>query len=63
MAMRPGHAADPQDELEVVFLAIDVTSHSHNKYIALVVDRASRFPFGFVLSSKQADEVARNLAE
>ena len=29
----------------------------------LVVDRASKFPFGFVLASKQAEGVARALAE
>ena len=44
-------------------LNIDTPSLSGNKYVLLVVDRASKFPFGFPLEIKHAVGVARVLAE
>jgi len=39
------------------------TSLSGNKYLLLVVDKASRFPFAYPLPSKQAEGVARHLMQ
>lgn len=61
--MMPGRRAEPLDELEIDLLTIDVKSEAGNKYVLLVVDRASGFPFGFPLPSKQAVGVARILVE
>ena len=63
LAMTPVRAVDPWEELEIDLLTIDTTSRSNNKHILLVVDRASKFPFGFPLPTKEADGVARILAE
>ena len=63
IAMLPGRALEPWDELQMDILKIDVPSQSGNLYILLVVDRASKFPFGFPLKSKQAIGVARKLTE
>lgn len=62
-AMMPGRRAEPWDELEIDLLTLDVKSDSDNKYVLLVVDKASGFPFGFPLPSKQAVGVARILVE
>ena len=61
--MTPVRAVDPWEELEIDLLTINTTSRSNNKHILLVVDRASKFPFGFPLPTKEADGVARILAE
>ena len=61
--MSPGRAVDPWEELEMDLLAIDTTSLTNNKYVLLIVDRASKFPFGFPLPTKQAESVSRILAE
>ena len=61
--MTIGRALQPWDELQMDILRIDVPSQSGHMYILLVVDRASKFPFGFPLESKKADGVARRLLE
>lgn len=44
-------------------LKFDVPSQSGHVYVLLVVDRASKFPFGFPLANKQAINVARKLLD
>lgn len=45
-------------------ILIDVLSQSANNYVLLVVDdRASNFPLGFLLETKQAIGVARKLLQ
>ena len=61
--MLPGRPLAPWDELQMDILRIDVPSQSGNQYILLVVDRASKFPFGFPLKTKQAIGVARKLLD
>ena len=63
VAMTPGRPLDPWEELQMDILQIDVPSRVGNRYVLLVVDRASKFPFGFALPSKQAEGVARVLLE
>ena len=63
IAVLPGRPLEPWDELQIDILIIDTPSLSGNKYVLLVVDRASKFPFGFPLETKQAVGVARVLAE
>ena len=58
-----GRPLKPWDELQMDILKIDTPSLSGNKYVLLVVDRASKFPFGFPLETKQAVGVARVLTE
>ena len=55
----PGRAVEPWETLEVDNLSIGTTSQIGNKYVLLVVDRASRFPFAFPLPSKGTKKVAR----
>lgn len=62
VAMMPGRFVEPWDELVIDILAIDTKSDSGNKYV-LVVDKATRFPFGFPLPNKQAVGVACKLVE
>ncbi|CAB1100402.1 unnamed protein product [Ectocarpus sp. CCAP 1310/34] len=52
-----------QDELQMDIVKIDLPSLTGNNYILLVVDRASKLPFGFPLETKQAVGVARVLVE
>ena len=61
--MLPGRPLEPWDELEIDVLKIDTTLISGNKYILLVVDRASKFLFGFPLATKEEIGVARALSE
>lgn len=61
--MMPGRAIEPWEELQMDILKIDTRSLSGNKYILLLVDRASKFPFGFLLPSKETVGVARILNE
>ena len=61
--MLAGRAIQPWDVLEMDLMSLGVKSLSNNEYLLLVVDKASRFPFGFPLSSKQADGVARQLLQ
>ena len=63
LPMMPVRHLEPWDELEMDILQIDTPATSGNKYVLLVVDRASKFPFGFPLESKQAVGVARILAD
>ena len=63
VAMMPGRPLEPWDELQMDILKIDTPSQTGNNYILLVVDRASKFPFGFPLETKQAVGVARVLVE
>ena len=53
LAMLPGRPLEPWDELQIDILKLDTPSLSGNKYVLLVVDRASRFPFGFPLATTQ----------
>ena len=62
IATMPERAVEPWDTLEVDVLSMETASRTGNKYVLLVVDRASRFPFAFPLSSKGTKEVARILA-
>ena len=61
--MLPGPPLEPWDELQIDILKSDTRSLSGNKYVLLVVNRASRIPFGFPLATKQAVGVARILTE
>ena len=61
--MTSERSVEPWEELVIDLLAVDFPSESGNNYVLLVVDRASRFPFGFPLKSKGAVDVARVLAE
>ena len=63
IAMLPGRAIQPWEVIEIDLMSVGVESLSHNKYLLLVVDKASRFPFVYPLPSKQADGVARQLLE
>ncbi|CAN0017022.1 unnamed protein product, partial [Pylaiella littoralis] len=63
LAMTPSRCVEPWSELIIDLLAIDVESQSQNKYVLLVVDNATKFPFGFSSPSKQAIGVARKLVE
>ena len=63
IALLPGRPLEPWDELQMDILKIDTPSLFGNKYILLVVDRASKFPFGFPLETKHAVGVARVLTE
>ena len=58
----PGRTVEPWETLEGDILSMGTTSRTGNKYIVLVVDRASRFPFAFPLPSKRTKKVARILA-
>ena len=58
----PGRAVKPWETLEADILSMGTTSRTSNKYVLLVVDRASKFPFAFPLPSKGTKEVARILA-
>ena len=62
IATIPGRAVEPWETLEVDMLSMGAISRAGNKYVLLVVDRASRFPFRFILPSKGTKEVARILA-
>ena len=62
-AKLPGRPLEPWDELQMDILRIDTASLSCNDYRLLVADRASNFPFGFPLDTKQALGVARVLTE
>ena len=63
IAMLPGRSFEPWDELQMDILKFDVPSQSGHVYVLLVVDRASKFPFGFPLANKQAINVARKLLD
>ena len=61
--MLPGRAIEPWEVLEVDLMRIGTQSLAGNKYLLLVVDKASKFPFAFPLPSKQAEGVARHLMQ
>ena len=61
--MLPGRPLERWDELQIDILKIDAPSFSGNKYTPLIVDRASKFPFGFPLETKQEIRVARVLTD
>ena len=63
IALLPGRPLEPWDELQMDILMVDTPSLSCNNYVLLVVDRASKFPLGFPLETKQAVGVARVLTE
>ena len=48
----PGRAVEPWETLEVDIFSMETTSRAGNKYVLLVVDRTSRFPFVLSLPSK-----------
>ena len=48
----------PWETLEVDIFSMGTTSRAGNKYVLLVVDRASRLSFGFSLPSKGTKDVA-----
>ena len=48
----PGRAVEPWETVEVDIFSMGTTSRAGNKYVLLVVDRTSRFPFVFFLPSK-----------
>ncbi|CAB1107819.1 unnamed protein product [Ectocarpus sp. CCAP 1310/34] len=58
-----GRPLEPWDELHMDILKIDTPSQTSNNHILLVVDRASKFPFGFPLETNQAVGVARVVVE
>ena len=62
IATMPGRTVEPGETLEVDILSMGTISRTGNKYILLVVDRASRFPFAFPLPSKGTKKVGRILA-
>ena len=62
IATIPGRAVEPWETLQVDILFIGTTCRKGSKYVLLEVDRASRFPFGFLLPLKGTKEVARILA-
>ena len=61
--MLPGRAIEPWEVMEMDLMNMGTESLSRNKYLLLVVDEASKFPFAFPLPSKQAEEVARHLLQ
>ena len=63
IALLPGRTLELWDELQMYILKIDTPSLSGNRYVLLVVDRPSKFPFGFPLETKQAVGVVRVLTE
>ena len=58
----PGRTVEPWETLKVDTLSMGTTPRTGNKYILLVVDHVSRFPFASPLPSKGTKEVARILA-
>ena len=63
VAMTPARPLQPWEELQMDILRFDTPSQSGNRYVLLVVDRASKFAFGFPLASKRAEGVAKVLVE
>ena len=63
IALLPGRPLELWDELQMDMFKIDTPSISGNKYVLLVVNRASKFSIGFPLETKQAVGVARVLTE
>ena len=58
IATLSGSTVEPWEILEVNIFSMGTISRTGNNYVLLVVDRASRFPFGFPLPSKGTkDEV------
>ena len=63
IAMLPGRAISPWEVLEVDLMRAGTVSNTGNKYLLLVVDKASKFPFAYPLPVKQAEGVARHLMQ
>ena len=63
VAMLPERAIEPWEVMEIDLMSVGTESLSGNRYLLLVVDKASKFPFAFPLPSKQAEEVARHLLQ
>ena len=61
--MLPGRQLELWDELQIGILKIQTPSLCSNKYVLLIIDRASKFPFGFFLETKIAIGVARVLTD
>ena len=63
VALLPARAVEHWEVIEIDLLRIGGTSLSGNDYMLLAVDKASKFPFAFPLSSKKAEGVARHLLQ
>ena len=63
IAMLPARFLEPWEVLEVDLQRFPNTSEAGNEYLLLVVDKASKFLFGYPLPSKEAHGVARILLD
>ncbi|CAM9960820.1 unnamed protein product, partial [Choristocarpus tenellus] len=54
---------EPWDVLEMDLQDVRHISAKGNKYLLIVIDRASRFPFAFPMASKEATGIATNVLE
>lgn len=61
--MLSGQAIQPCDVLEMDWMSLDIESLENNEYLLLMVDKASRFPFSFLLPPKHADGTVRELLQ
>ena len=61
--MFPGRAIEPWEVMEMDVMSVGTESLGRNKYLLLVVDKASKYSFAFPLHSKQAEGVARHLLQ
>ncbi|CAM9973671.1 unnamed protein product [Choristocarpus tenellus] len=61
--MLPAKFLEPWDILEMDLQDVGHISTKGKKYMLIVIDRASRFPFAFPMASKDATGVATNVLE
>ena len=63
LAILPATFLEPWEVLQVDLQKFPNTAEAGNKYLLLVVDKASKFPFAYPLPSKEAHGVARLLLD
>lgn len=63
IVMLPGRAISPWEVLEVDLMRAGTESNTGNKYLLLVVEKASKFPLAYPLPVKQAEGVTRHLMQ
>ena len=61
--MFPARFLRPWDVLEADVLDMHEKSESDNRYLLLVINRASKFVFAFPLKTKEAEGIALKLLE
>lgn len=61
--MLPSRFLWPWNVLEIILLDVKARSEAGNRYLLVMVDRASKFLLAYPLSAKDALEVAHNMME